>query len=335
MKEAYLYKQLNNKRVRCDLCAHRCVIEENQVGICRVRKNINGKLYSLVYEKVIAQAVDPIEKKPLYHFLPGSKSYSIATVGCNFTCLNCQNYEISQYMYYYDEPAGKYYSVNNVVSDAMFLDCSSISYTYTEPTVFFEYAIDCAHNAKLKGLKNVFVTNGFFTKQALDKMAGLIDAVNIDLKSMDESFYKTIAGGRLKPVLNSIEQSKEKGIWVEITTLIIPTLNTDDDEIEKIAKFIKSIDINIPWHISAFYPTYKLTNIPPTSIKTIQKAYEIGKSVGLRYVYGGNMPKSNLENTYCYNCGELLIERSGFAIIKNAILGNKCPKCNAEVAGVL
>ncbi|OSS41670.1 Radical SAM, Pyruvate-formate lyase-activating enzyme like [Desulfurella amilsii] len=335
MKEAYLYKQLNNKKVRCDLCSHRCVIEENQVGICKVRKNINGKLYSLVYEKVIAQAVDPIEKKPLYHFLPGSKSYSIATVGCNFTCLNCQNYEISQYMYYHDEPAGKYYSVNNVVSDAIFLDCSSISYTYTEPTVFFEYAIDCAYNAKLKGLKNVFVTNGFFTKQALDKMTGLIDAVNIDLKSMSESFYKNIAGGRLKPVLNSIEYSKGKGIWVEITTLVMPTLNDTDDEIEKIARFIKSIDVNIPWHISAFYPTYKLTNIGPTSIKTIQKAYEIGKSVGLRYVYGGNITKNNLENTYCYNCGELLIERNGFAIIKNTTLGNRCPKCNAEIAGVL
>ncbi|WP_291493973.1 AmmeMemoRadiSam system radical SAM enzyme [Desulfurella sp.] len=335
MKEAYLYKHLNEKKVRCDLCAHRCIIEEDKSGICIVRKNINGKLYSLVYEKVIAQAVDPIEKKPLYHFLPGSRSYSIATVGCNFTCLNCQNYEISQYMYYHNEPAGKYYSVNNVVSDAIFFDCSSIAYTYTEPTIFFEYAIDTAKIAKSKGLKNVFVTNGFFTKQAIDMMSDLIDAVNIDLKSMNEDFYKNIAGGRLKPVLSSIEYAKQKGIWVELTTLIIPTLNDSEKEIENIAKFIKSVDQNIPWHISAFYPTYKLTSIPPTSIKTIQKAYDIGKSVGLRYVYGGNIPKNNLENTYCYNCGELLIERSGFAIIKNALSGNKCPKCNAQIAGVL
>ncbi|MGC8615796.1 MAG: AmmeMemoRadiSam system radical SAM enzyme [Desulfurella sp.] len=335
MKEAYLYKHLNEKKVRCDLCAHRCIIEEDKSGICKVRKNINGKLYSLVYEKVIAQAVDPIEKKPLYHFLPGSKSYSIATVGCNFTCLNCQNYEISQYMYYHDEPAGKYYSVDNVVSDAIFFECNSIAYTYTEPTIFFEYAIDIAKIAKSKGLKNVFVTNGFFTKQAIDKMSGLIDAANIDLKSMNENFYKNIAGGRLKPVLSSIEYAKQKGIWVELTTLVIPTLNDSEKEIENIAKFIKSVDQNIPWHISAFYPTYKLTSIPPTSIKTIQKAYDIGKSVGLRYVYGGNIPKNNLENTYCYNCGELLIERSGFAIIKNVLSGNKCPKCNAQIAGVL
>ncbi|SDB98283.1 pyruvate formate lyase activating enzyme [Desulfurella multipotens] len=335
MKEAYLYKHLNEKKVRCDLCAHRCIIEEDKSGICKVRKNIKGKLYSLVYEKVIAQAVDPIEKKPLYHFLPGSKSYSIATVGCNFTCLNCQNYEISQYMYYHDEAAGKYYSVDNVVSDAIFFECNSIAYTYTEPTIFFEYAIDIAKIAKSKGLKNVFVTNGFFTKQVIDKMSGLIDAANIDLKSMNENFYKNIAGGRLKPVLSSIEYAKQKGIWIELTTLIIPTLNDSEKEIEDIAKFIKSVDENIPWHISAFYPTYKLTSIPPTSIKTIQKAYDIGKSVGLRYVYGGNIPKNNLENTYCYNCGELLIERSGFAIIKNVLSGNKCPKCNAQIAGVL
>ncbi|MGB9755853.1 MAG: AmmeMemoRadiSam system radical SAM enzyme, partial [Desulfurella sp.] len=278
MKEAYLYKHLSEKKVRCDLCAHRCIIEENKSGICRVRKNIDGKLYSLVYEKVIAQAVDPIEKKPLYHFLPGSKSYSIATVGCNFTCLNCQNYEISQYMNFNEEVAGKYYPVRNVVSDAKFLECDSISYTYTEPTIFFEYAIDSAKLAKNEGLKNIFVTNGFMSKLTIDKMTGLIDAANIDLKSMSEAFYKNITGARLKPVLTSIEYAKSKGIWIELTTLLIPTLNDSDDEIEKIARFIKSVDENIPWHISAFYPTYKLTNIPPTSIKTIQKAYDIGKS---------------------------------------------------------
>ncbi len=335
MKEAILYKQLSDKRVRCDLCAHRCVIENNKSGICRVRKNIDGKLYSLVYEKIIAQSVDPIEKKPLYHFLPGSKSYSIATIGCNFTCLNCQNYEISQYMYYHDEVIGKFYSTNNVVSDALFLDCKSVSYTYTEPTVFFEYAIDCAKIAKTKGLKNVFVTNGFMTKLAIDKMKGLIDAVNIDLKSMSGSFYKNIVGGRVKPVLSAIEYAKEQGIWVELTTLLIPTLNDSDEEIEKIAKFIKSIDEAIPWHISAFYPTYKLTSITPTSIKAIQNAYYIGKSVGLRYVYGGNVTKSNLENTYCYKCGELLIERKGFDIIKNALIGGRCPKCKTEIDGIL
>ncbi len=335
MKEAVLYKKISSKAIRCDLCAHRCVININETGICKVRKNIDGKLYSLVYENVIAQAVDPIEKKPLYHFLPGSKCYSIATIGCNFTCLNCQNYEISQYMHYHNEPTGKYYSVNDVVSDAIFLDCSSIAYTYTEPTIFFEYAIDTAKIAKSKGLKNIFVTNGFFTKQAVDKITGLIDAVNIDLKSMSESFYKNIAGGRLKPVLSSIEYVKQKNIWVELTTLVIPTLNDSDEELKSIAKFIKSIDENIPWHISAFYPTYKLMHIAPTTIKTIQKAYDIGKSVGLRYVYGGNIYKSTMENTYCYNCGELLIERSGFAIIKNALLGNKCPKCGTQIAGVL
>lgn len=335
MKEAYLYKQLSEKKVRCDLCAHRCVIEENQSGICKVRKNIDGKLYSLVYEKVIAQAVDPIEKKPLYHFLPGSKSYSIATVGCNFTCLNCQNYEISQYMYFNDEVAGKLYPVRNVVFDAKFLDCASISYTYTEPTVFFEYAIETAKLAKNEGLKNIFVTNGFMSKMAIDKMAGLIDAANIDLKSMNETFYKNIAGARLKPVLASIEYAKKKGIWVELTTLLIPSLNDSDEEIEQIARFIKSVDVSIPWHISAFYPTYKLNSIVPTSLESIQRAHDIGKAVGLRYVYGGNVAKSNLENTYCYNCKELLIERSGFAIMKNALKTNECPKCRAKIDIVL
>lgn len=333
MKEAVLYKKLEDNRVRCDLCNFRCVIENGKRGKCEVRENINGKLYSLVYAKAIAAAVDPIEKKPLFHFLPGTKAYSIGAVGCNFTCLYCQNYEISQYpVENKGKIVGRDYKPENVVNDAIANGCSSIAYTYTEPTVFFEYAMDTAKIAKDKGLKNIFVTNGYMTKEAIDAMCDLIDAVNIDIKSFSDAYYLQIAGGaRLKPVLDSLEYMKKKGIWVEATTLIIPNITEEPVEIMSIAEQIYELDPAIPWHLSRFYPAYKMEDVPPTDVGIIRNLVHIGKSMGLKYVYTGNIPGDDGENTYCPQCGELLIKRYGFDILENRIKDGKCPKCGEKI----
>ena len=332
MKEAYLYEKLDNKRVQCNLCAFRCKLSDGYKGVCEVRENKGGTLYTLVYPKTIAKAVDPIEKKPLFHFLPGTKSFSIATVGCNFKCLYCQNYEISQYPREYGKVIGEYYPPEKVVEDAIATGCKSIAYTYTEPTIFFEYAIDTARIAKEKGLKNIFVTNGYMTKEAIDMMSGLIDAANVDLKSFSDDYYLQICGrARLKPVLESIEYMKKKGIWVELTTLIIPGANDNPDEATRIAKFIYNLDPTIPWHISRFYPAYKFNDVPPTPVQVIENFRQIGLSMGLKYVYTGNIPGGDGEHTYCPKCGELLIERYGFKIMTNAIKDGKCPKCGEKI----
>ena len=332
MKEAYLYKKLDNNRVQCNLCSFRCKLSEGYKGICEVRKNEDGTLYTLVYGKTIAKAVDPIEKKPLFHFLPGTKSFSIATVGCNFRCLYCQNWEISQYPRESNAIIGEDYPPESVVEDAIATGSKSIAYTYTEPTIFFEYAIDTAKIAKERGLKNIFVTNGYMTKEAIDAMAGLIDAANVDLKSFSDAYYLQICGGaRVKPVLESIEYMKKKGIWVEVTTLIIPEVNDDPAEIMEIAEFIKSVDPAIPWHVSRFHPAYKFDNVMPTAVEVVRNIRQIGKSVGLKYVYTGNIPGDDGEHTYCPNCGELLIARYGFEIVANTIKDGKCPKCGEKI----
>jgi pyruvate formate lyase activating enzyme len=290
-------------------------------------------LYSLVYEKLVANHVDPIEKKPLFHFMPGSSAYSIATVGCNLRCKNCQNWEISQSPKPNKPIMGNRVSSEKIVETAKNLDCKSIAYTYTEPTIFFEYAYDIANLAVENGLKNVFVTNGYMTKKALKKFAPFLHASNIDLKSFDEQFYKENCGAKLKPILETIKLHKKLGIWIEITTLLIPTLNDSKENLTKIAEFIKDLGSEIPWHVSRFYPNYKLTNLPPTPLKTLRQARDIGLKVGLKYVYQGNIPGEG-ENTYCYNCGALLIERYGYQIIKNKILKSKCSSCNNPIEGV-
>lgn len=283
MKECVLYKK-EKGNVRCFACAHRCLIPEGKTGICGVRKNIKGKLYLLVYGLVISENIDPIEKKPLYHFLPKTKTYSIGTVGCNFKCDFCQNYEISQLR----QIIGKEIIPEEIVERAIKAGCKSISYTYNEPTIFIEFAKDCAVLAKKKGLKNVLVTNGYMTKECLDFIAPYLDAMNIDLKSFKESFYERICKGKLKPVLETIKNAHKKGIHIEITTLIIPGENDSLKEFEQIAKFISKIDKNIPWHISRFFPIYKMLDKEPTSIETLKKAEEIGKKY-LKYVYLGNV----------------------------------------------
>jgi pyruvate formate lyase activating enzyme len=334
MREAMLYEKLGDGRVKCHLCNHYCIISPGKRGICAVRENSDGTLYTLVYGKVIAAHIDPIEKKPLFHFYPGSKSYSIATVGCNFKCDHCQNYEISQYSKeYYPDIPGFEMTPEEIVRGAKQARCVSISYTYTEPTVFFEFAYDCAKLAHENGIKNVFVSNGYTSPEAIKLIAPYLDANNIDLKG-DENFYRKVSGARLQPVLDTIKLMKELGVWVEVTTLVIPNYNDSENFLQWAAEFIKSIDPAIPWHVTQFYPTYKLLDQPRTPISTLRKAREIGLKAGLKYVYEGNVPGEGGENTYCPECGELLIERFGYSLIKIKMKGSKCSKCGARIDGI-
>lgn len=341
MKEAGFYDKADEAKVRCFLCSHHCIISPGKRGICGVRENRDGILYSLVYGKIIARHIDPIEKKPLFHFHPGSKSYSIATVGCNLQCLHCQNYDISQYpkntpnseLRTPDSMPGEDMTPEAVVSEAEANGCTSISYTYTEPTVFFEFAYDCARLARDKGIKNVFVSNGYTSPEATRAIAPYLDGNNIDLKG-DDNFYKKVAGARLQPVLDTIKLMKELGVWVEVTTLIIPGLNDSEEFLRWTAEFIKSVDPAMPWHVTQFYPTYKLMDKPGTPVGTLRKAREIGIRVGLKYVYEGNVPGEGGENTYCPNCGELLIERFGFALTDIKMKGSACQRCGAHVDGI-
>jgi pyruvate formate lyase activating enzyme len=336
MREAMFYEKLDDKMVKCNLCSHRCSrIADSKRGICGVRENKDGKLYSLVYGKVAARNIDPIEKKPLFHFLPGSRSYSIATVGCNFRCDNCQNFDISQLPKERGIIVGQDVPPEMIVSAAKRNNCESIAYTYSEPTIFFEYSYDIAKLASKEGIKNVFVTNGYITPEALREISPYLDAANIDLKSFSDEFYRKTCGARLEPVLDSIRLYKSLGIWTEITTLIIPTLNDSEEELKKIAEFIKEVGKETPWHISQFHPMYKLPDLPRTPVTTLRKARQIGLEAGLRYVYEGNVPGENGENTYCYNCGKMLIRRFGYQILENKIKNSACTYCGAEIDGVI
>lgn len=334
MKEALFYEKVKDNTVKCHLCAHHCVISQNKRGICGVRGNRGGTLYSIVYGKSIAENIDPIEKKPLFHFLPGTKSFSIATAGCNFRCLHCQNYDISQMPRDRDVIIGKELAPVDIVALAKKAGCKSISYTYTEPTIYFEYAHETAKIAFAEGLKNVFVTNGYITESPLREISPYLDAANIDLKSFTEGFYKKICGAKLQPVLDAIKLYHELNIWIEITTLIIPTYNDSSHELEQIAAFIKNLGEEIPWHITTYHPTYRLADQSRTPVTSLLQARDIGLRAGLRYVYTGNVPGEPGENTYCYKCGELLIERRGFFIINNKIKNGKCYKCQSNIDGI-
>jgi len=288
MKLAELYKKEKNK-VRCLACSHKCLISEGKTGICGVRKNIENKLYLLVYGKVAAMHIDPIEKKPLYHFLPGTKSFSIGTVGCNFRCLWCQNADISQVSKgEYGKIFGEEINSEEIVARAIQTKCKSISYTYNEPAIFIEFVKDIAEIAKKKNLKNVLVTNGYFSKESFDYIKNFVDAMNIDLKSFSDNFYVKYCGGKLKPVLETIKMAHKAGIHIELTTLVIPGLNDSEKEFEQIAKFISSLGRDIPWHISRFFPMYKMLDREITSMETLRKAERIGKKY-LKYVHVGNV----------------------------------------------
>lgn len=333
MKEAMFYEKLDEGKVKCYLCCHYCVIKPGKRGRCAVRENRDGTLFSLVYGKVIARNIDPIEKKPLFHFHPGSRSYSIATVGCNFRCLHCQNHEIAQYPKLHPDIAGEDMTPEDVVNEAERMGCRSISYTYTEPTIFMEFAYDCARLAHDRGIKNVFVSNGYTGPEAARKFAPYLDANNIDLKG-DDGFYKNVVGARLQPVLDTIKLMKHLGIWVEVTTLIIPTYNDSEEFLRWVADFIKSVDPAIPWHVTRFYPTYKLLDQPGTPPAILRRAREIGLEAGLKYVYEGNVPGEGGENTYCPSCGKLLLERFGFSLTQINLKNGRCPGCNSIIDGV-
>ncbi len=333
-KRALFQEPHEGKLVSCGLCSHRCRIPEGKLGLCAVRENEDGVLKSLVYDKVIAQNIDPIEKKPLFHFLPGTQSYSIATPGCNFRCRHCQNSDISQLpRELRGSIPGKAVAPAAIVLAAQQARCASISYTYTEPTIFFELAYDTAQCAKENGLRNVFVTNGYITREALGMIRPVLDAANIDLKSFSNDFYRNICGARLAPVLDAIQNYKQVGIWIEITTLIIPGHNDSDAELRQIAEFICSVGKEIPWHVSRFHPTYKLTDAGITPAETLKRARQIGIDAGLRYVYEGNIPGEG-EDTLCWSCGKPLIRRIGFSVIENAITNGACRHCGAVMNGV-
>jgi len=336
-REAMLYDKLDDERVQCYLCAHRCRIAEAKRGVCYVRENRDGTLYTLVYGRTVSQHVDPIEKKPLAHFYPGTRAYSIATVGCNFRCEWCQNASISQMPRERHFIMGEEASPEEIVVAAKETGCRSIAYTYTEPTIFFEYAYDTAKLAHQEDIANVFVTNGFMTSgpgEMLDTFDPYLDAANVDLKAFRDETYRQFVGARLQPVLDSLKKMKELGVWLEVTTLIVPGINDDEEELRDAAQFVADeLGPETPWHISRFYPGYQMTDRQPTPITTLERALEIGKEEGLRYIYVGNIPGE--ANTECHDCGELLIRRSGYRILANQIgSGGVCPNCGTPVAGV-
>ncbi len=331
-KKAMLWEKLSDGNLRCDLCGHYCKISPGNFGRCGVRQNIEGRLFTCHYGKIIAKHVDPIEKKPLYHFFPGSRAYSIAAPGCNFRCSFCQNWDISQQKFEKSDLSENTVSPEVIVKAAKDAGCRSIAYTYTEPTIFFEYAYDTAKIAKENGLYNSFITNGFMTKEAIEKIAPYLDAANIDLKFFTDEAYKRLCGGKLEPVLGSIRKMKKMGIWVEVTTLVIPGENDSDHELRGIASFLAEIDTEMPWHLSRFYPAYKYTDLIPTPAETIERAISIGKEAGLKYIYPGNI---NLPaDTICPDCGAYLISRNEYITEMPNKFNGECAKCDKKIKGI-
>jgi pyruvate formate lyase activating enzyme len=329
--EADFWAPTEGSEVRCYLCSHACLIADGKRGVCGVRENWAGTLCTLVYGRVIAESADPIEKKPLYHFLPGTQSYSIATPGCNFRCGFCQNWRISQASDGLEKFRNADVEPEAIVERALQEGCASIAYTYTEPTIYMEYALDVARPAAKAGLKNVFVTNGYESAEAVEAMAGLIDAANVDLKSFSDEFYKSQCGGRLEPVLNSIRAMHEAGIHVEVTTLVVPGQNDSDAEFEGIASFLAGISPDIAWHISRFHPDYQTLDSSPTPIPTLERAAEIGKKNGLKYIYLGNVSGSGHLDTRCPKCGNVVLRRGAMRLIENNLRDCACGSCGASL----
>ncbi len=329
-----LYDKLGGGRVRCRVCSHCCTIEPGLRGICAVRENVDGTLVSLVAGRLIARDIDPIEKKPLYHFYPGTRAYSIASVGCNFTCLNCQNHYISQYpRVHAGRVVGDRIPAEEVVADAVTNGCHSIAYTYTEPTISIEYALEVMRLARTERLSNAWVSNGYFTEETFSEIAPYLDAINVDLKGISDRVYHEVVGANVRPVLDTIERVSEAGIWLEVTTLVIPGVNDTPEELRWIAEAIVGISPRIPWHVSRFFPAFRLVDRPATPVETLEQAVRIGREAGLQHVYLGNVPGEG-EETRCAACGERLIERSGYRIRENRMNEGTCPACGKPVAGV-
>lgn len=326
MREAELYRQMPGNAVSCFLCQRRCYLKDGETGFCHVRRNDAGKLYSINWGKCAAYNVDPIEKKPFYHFMPGSPVFSFAAPGCNFRCEHCQNWEIAQ-------PAkivGQDIPPQRMVELALASGSEGMAYTYTEPTIFFEYAKDTAEIARKKGLYNVFVTNGYMTPEAIEHL-DFLDAARIDLKAFTDKFYREVCGeAHLDPVLKSIKLLHGR-MHVEVITLLIPTLNDSDDEIRALSEWVRELDPEIPLHFTAYYPANRMT-IPPTPVETLDRARKIALDEGLKYVYTGNRPGDEGENTYCPKCRTKVIARFGMEMVKNSLVdGDRCPKCNARL----
>lgn len=335
MQEALFWQPAKGSAVDCRLCHHRCHIKPGARGRCGVRENRDGRLFSLVYGRLVSESVDPVEKKPLFHLLPGSLSYSIATVGCNFQCRHCQNYQISQYpLRHQGGISGVARSPATVVEQARRNGCASISYTYVEPTIFYEFAYDCCCLARERGLKNIFVSNGYMTPEVVRHLTPVLDGINIDLKAFRTDFYQNICKARLEPVLENIRLFVDLGVLVEVTTLVIPGLNDTEQELRDIARFLRSVSVDVPWHVSGFHPTYKLLDCPPTPAASLLKAREIGLEEGLRFVYTGNTVSDGGEDTRCPGCNELLIRRQGFASRIEGLEDDHCRHCRAKVAGI-
>ncbi len=321
--------------ISCQLCAHRCQIKPGSRGRCAVRENRNGNLHSLVYGRLVAEHADPVEKKPLYHFLPSSRTWSIATVGCNFSCTHCQNHQISQYpRLNKGDIIGRLCSPAETVAAAQQQHCQSLSYTYVEPTIFYEFACDCMVLAHEQGLANIFVSNGYMTQECARDLAPHLDAINIDIKAFSADFYGNICGARLEPVLETVRLLHDLGVWLEITTLLIPGLNDSAEELEQLARFIHELSPDIPWHLSGFYPAFKMLDREPTSAASLLSARQIGLDNGLHFVYIGNIRSAGGENTTCPDCGAELIQRSSFFVRSNRIIAGKCPDCGKAIAGV-
>ncbi|SMC84524.1 pyruvate formate lyase activating enzyme [Desulfocicer vacuolatum DSM 3385] len=327
-----LYEKLSRNRVKCETCHHYCVIAPGERGRCGVRENKNGTLYTLVYPFIVARGIDPVEKKPFFHIKPGSSSFSIASAGCNFTCTFCQNAHISKF----PSPARNMETTpKELVNQALYNGCQSIACTYTEPTVYFELALETAMLAKEKGLLNLFVTNAYMSPQVIHKMAPYVDGANVDLKAFNDNFYRTVCGGRLEPVKQNIILMKSLGILVEVTTLIIPGYNDDRDEIISMAAFIaEKLGNETPWHISRFFPCHGMDHVPVTPDATLEMALQAGKDAGLQYVYIGNAPSLGREDTCCHNCGEIVIKRLAYKTENRMTTAGKCPLCNTGVHGI-
>lgn len=330
IKEARYYKVLDDKEVVCTLCPKVCRLKPEESGFCGVRKNLGGKLYTLAYGRPVAVHVDPIEKKPLYHFFPGSRILSIGTFGCNLGCVFCQNYDIARAEY---EPNfSRYLMPEEIVEASANYGSIGIAYTYNEPTVFAEYVEDISSLAHEKGLRNVMVTNGFISRRALREVYKYIDAANVDLKSMSPEFYRKYCSGELNPVLDAIVELKSMGVWVEITNLLIPGLNDNRKDVDKLVSWvIDNVGDRVPLHFSAFYPCYQMLDRPRTSKSTLDMAREVALSRGMKYVYEGNVFTTEESNTYCPSCGALLVERSYFDVTKLNIRNGRCLNCGEEV----
>ncbi|MFH1837863.1 MAG: AmmeMemoRadiSam system radical SAM enzyme [Candidatus Omnitrophota bacterium] len=333
MREALFYEKAGDGAVKCLLCPNQCFLSDGQRGFCRVREPLDGKLYTLVYELICSAHIDPIEKKPLFHMLPGSKIFSIATAGCNSRCKFCQNWSISQKSP--EETNNKRLSCNDLVLGAVKNNCPSIAYTYNEPMIFYEYVLEASGLAKKSGIKNVMVTGGKINPEPLRRISRVITAANVDLKGFRPEYLKEVCSQDLKDILRTLTIMKEEGVWVEITNLIVPTLNDNMDDIKKMVRWIRdNMGKDTPIHFSRFWPQYKLRSLYPTPIATLKTAREIAMAEGLRYAYVGNVPEERTESTICPGCGKVVIKREGFNILENNVSKGLCVFCGHSIAGI-